>query len=136
MKLSFTLAELEGVAEQLIAHSPTKVIRIDGDLGAGKTTLIAAAVKFLGVKDPANSPTFSIINTYEGHLGPIYHFDFYRLNHPDEALDIGLEEYLDSSYPCFVEWGEKVAPHLPLKYDHFNLTQETSDSRILEKINS
>ena len=85
------------------------------------------------MKDAANSPTFSLINTYEGLNGPIYHFDFYRLNHPDEALDIGLEEYLDSSYPCFIEWGERVLPHLPLYYDHFTLTQETSTSRVLEK---
>ena len=133
MKWSFTLAELEQTTTLLLTNSPTKVIRIDGDLGAGKTTLIAAAVKLLGVKDAANSPTFSLINTYEGLNGPIYHFDFYRLNHPDEALDIGLEEYLDSSYPCFIEWGERVLPHLPLHYDHFTLTQETSTSRVLEK---
>ena len=97
------------------------VIRIDGVMGAGKTTLISNLCKSLGVEESISSPTFSLVNTYVGSTGPIYHFDFYRLEHPDEALDFGLEEYLESGQWCFLEWAEKVSPHLPLSYDHCNL---------------
>ena len=75
----------------------------------------------MGVQESVSSPTFSLVNTYEGLTGPIYHFDFYRLEYPDEALDFGIEEYLESGQWCFMECAEKVTPHLPLNYDYCNL---------------
>jgi tRNA threonylcarbamoyladenosine biosynthesis protein TsaE len=134
MQLSFTLPEIEIVAQKLLDQASTTVIRIDGEMGAGKTTLIATIVKLLGVNEGASSPTFSLVNSYEGKDKTFYHFDFYRLNHPDEALDIGLEEYLESGNLCLLEWAEKVIPHLPLEYDHFIIVVQSDESRILKKL--
>ncbi|MDB3862322.1 tRNA (adenosine(37)-N6)-threonylcarbamoyltransferase complex ATPase subunit type 1 TsaE [Flavobacteriaceae bacterium] len=133
MQLCFTLDEIERAAQHLLEHSLSSVIRIDGDMGAGKTTLISEATKLLGIKEAANSPTFSLVNSYNSDTKTFYHFDFYRLNHPDEALDFGLEEYLESGNLCFLEWAEKIIPHLPLHYDHFILKEQKNGSRILVK---
>lgn len=81
-----------------------------GNLGAGKTTLIQALAKELGVRDAVSSPTFNYVNDYDGQL---YHFDCYRLKNTGEALDLGLEEYLDSGRRCWVEWPEVIRPILP-----------------------
>jgi len=135
MQLSFTLDKIKGAAQHLLDHSYTSIIRIDGEIGAGKTTLIAEAIKLLGIKDTVSSPTFSLVNSYKNNDKKFFHFDFYRLNHPDEALDFGLEEYLDSGDLCFLEWAEKIIPHLPLHYDHFLIKYQNNGVRVLEKIN-
>ena len=88
MQLSYKLDEIERAARYLIDQASTAVIRIDGSMGAGKTTLISAVVKILGVTDTVSSPTFSLVNNYQKENEVINHFYFYRLNHPDEALDI------------------------------------------------
>jgi tRNA threonylcarbamoyladenosine biosynthesis protein TsaE len=134
MQLSYKLDEIERAARYLIDQASTAVIRIDGSMGAGKTTLISAVVKILGVTDTVSSPTFSLVNNYQKENEVINHFDFYRLNHPDEALDIGLEEYLESGNLCLLEWAEKVIPHLPLEYDHFIIVVQSDESRILKKL--
>ena len=121
MESSFKLQDLKQLCSLFIEDFSSKVIRIDGPMGAGKTTLIAALCKELGVNEPVSSPTFSLVNTYQASTGLIYHFDFYRLEHPDEALDFGLEEYLESGQLCFLEWAEKAAPHLPETYNHYTL---------------
>ena len=84
-----------------------------GSMGAGKTTFIKALCKELGVEDVVNSPTFSIINEYDGASQQIYHFDFYRINKPEEALQFGVEDYFYSGNICFIEWPEKVDVLLP-----------------------
>lgn len=84
-----------------------------GRIGAGKTTLIKHFCQVLGVIEPVSSPTYSLIHEYEGTHGPVYHFDFYRLEDEMEALDIGVEEYFDSGDYCFVEWPEKISGILP-----------------------
>ncbi|WP_367913558.1 tRNA (adenosine(37)-N6)-threonylcarbamoyltransferase complex ATPase subunit type 1 TsaE [Leadbetterella sp. DM7] len=81
-----------------------------GDLGAGKTTLIKALAAQLGIRDAVSSPTFNYVNDYDGKL---YHFDCYRLKSVEEALNLGLEEYLDSGKRCWVEWPEVIRPILP-----------------------
>jgi len=134
MQLSYRLDEIERAARYLLDQASTAVILIDGPMGAGKTTLISAVIKILGVTDTVSSPTFSIVNNYQKENEVFYHFDFYRLNHPDEALDIGLEEYLESGNLCLIEWAEKVSPHLPLEYDHFIIEVQSDESRILKKI--
>ena len=121
MMYTFKAADLKTIGKYLIQDLSTKVVRIDGPMGAGKTTLISSICKSLGVKEPISSPTFSLINTYESHDGIIYHFDFYRLQNAEEALDFGIEEYLESGSLCFMEWAEKIIPHLPMNYDHYNL---------------
>ncbi len=135
MQLSYQLDEIERAAKYLLDQTSTSIIRIDGAMGAGKTTLISAVTKMLGVTDTASSPTFSLVNNYQKENEVFYHFDFYRLNHPDEALDFGLEEYLESGNLCFLEWAEKVSTHLPLEYDHFVIKEQKDGSRIIEKIN-
>jgi tRNA threonylcarbamoyladenosine biosynthesis protein TsaE len=135
MEFRFKLDEIKAAAQLLLDHSSTLVIRIDGEMGVGKTTLIAEAVKLLGASDTVSSPTFSLVNCYKkNNKALFYHFDFYRLEHPDEALDFGIEEYLDSGHLCFLEWADKIAPHLPLNYDFFQLKVEKEGTRVLSKI--
>jgi tRNA threonylcarbamoyladenosine biosynthesis protein TsaE len=135
MQLCFTLNEIRKAAQYLLDYSLTSVIRIDGEMGVGKTTLISEAARLLGVEDAVNSPTFSLVNSYESNNIIFYHFDFYRLNHPDEALDFGVEEYFDSRNLCFLEWAEKIKPHLPIDYDHFIINKKNNGNRVLTKIN-
>jgi tRNA threonylcarbamoyladenosine biosynthesis protein TsaE len=79
-------------------------------MGAGKTTLIKAICTALGSKNSMSSPSFSIVNEYESPAGRLFHFDLYRIKNPEELLDIGIEEYLDSGHYCFFEWPEMVLP--------------------------
>jgi len=121
MLITYELSDINAISNLLIQDFSTKIIRIDGDMGTGKTTLISSLCKSLGVKETISSPTFSLVNTY--HIGneKIYHFDFYRLKNENEAIDFGLEEYLESGNICFMEWAEKISSHLPLEYDHYIL---------------
>ena len=90
------------------------VFAFNGKMGAGKKTFIKAICEEMGVKETVNSPTFSIVNEYEGSGNRIiYHFDCYRINNIQEALDLGAEEYLYSGNLCFIEWSENIAPLLP-----------------------
>ncbi|MEI8086208.1 MAG: tRNA (adenosine(37)-N6)-threonylcarbamoyltransferase complex ATPase subunit type 1 TsaE [Paludibacter sp.] len=90
------------------------IFAFNGSMGAGKTTFIKAICEVMGVKETINSPTFSIVNEYEAADGRIiYHFDCYRINKIQEALDLGAEEYLYSGNLCFIEWAENIAPLLP-----------------------
>ncbi|MGM9852417.1 MAG: tRNA (adenosine(37)-N6)-threonylcarbamoyltransferase complex ATPase subunit type 1 TsaE [Muribaculaceae bacterium] len=87
-----------------------------GEMGAGKTTFINALSRRLGVEeDMANSPSFSIINEYRSDTTAelIYHFDLYRLENLEEAMDIGVEDYFDSGVLCLLEWPERIEPMLP-----------------------
>jgi len=90
------------------------VFAFNGKMGAGKTTFIKSICEVMGVKETVNSPTFSIVNEYEAADGRIiFHFDCYRINKIQEALDLGAEEYLYSGNLCFIEWSENIAPILP-----------------------
>ena len=121
MLITYKLSDINAISNLLIQDFSTKVIRIDGDMGTGKTTLISSLCKSLGVKETISSPTFSLVNTYHIRNEKIYHFDFYRLKNENEAIDFGLEEYLESGNICFMEWAEKISSHLPLEYDHYIL---------------
>lgn len=92
-----------------------KVVAFRGEMGAGKTTFIAELCRRLGVKDTAASPSFAIINEYLAHPSGnnIYHFDFYRLESPQEAVEIGTEDYFYSGNLCLIEWPERVESLLP-----------------------
>jgi len=112
MKITFSLAEIDTIAEKIVNLSKNKIFLFNGTMGAGKTTLIKAIAKQLGVADIANSPTFSIVNEYlTDKEEVVYHFDLYRLKNEEEAYDMGLDEYLYSNRYCFIEWPEQ-APHL------------------------
>lgn len=93
----------------------TRHFAFDAPMGAGKTTFISALCRELGMEEEASSPTFSIINEYrsaDGH-DTVYHFDFYRIESPEEALDMGLDDYFDSDSRCFIEWPENIGALLP-----------------------
>lgn len=112
-----TPATLDAAADTLaeaLRLSGDTIVAFDGEMGAGKTTLIRRLVERLGADaDEVNSPSFSIVNVYDTPDGPIYHFDLYRLDSPEDGLDIGLYDYLDSGALCLLEWPERVAPLLP-----------------------
>ena len=109
-----SLEELDMVAgEVLSALNGRTVVAFDAPMGAGKTTLISRIAALLGAEDKVTSPTFAIVNQYEGSDRRIYHFDMYRIERVEEALDFGSEEYLSSGDLCLVEWPEKIEPLLP-----------------------
>ncbi len=109
-----SLDELDSVAEAVInSLNGRTVVAFDAPMGAGKTTLISRIAALLGAEDSVTSPTFAIVNQYEGTKHTIYHFDMYRIERVEEALDFGSEEYLSSGDLCLVEWPEKIEPLLP-----------------------
>ncbi|MGM9745641.1 MAG: tRNA (adenosine(37)-N6)-threonylcarbamoyltransferase complex ATPase subunit type 1 TsaE [Paludibacteraceae bacterium] len=110
-----SLGNIRDVARQFVETiGESTHIAFDGEMGAGKTTFIKAVCDELGVIDTVNSPTFSIVNDYATADGRhIYHFDFYRLKSPQEALDFGIEEYFASNSLCLMEWPEQIEPLLP-----------------------
>ncbi len=105
-----------------------------GEMGAGKTTFIRELCRALGVEeDLANSPSFSIINEYRSDTTAelIYHFDLYRLESVDEALEIGVEDYFDSGALCLLEWPERIEPLLPDDTVKVSISVNPDDSRTL-----
>ena len=103
---------------------------MEGDMGAGKTTLTKSIVEAMGSDDVVSSPTFSLVNQYLTREGrSIYHFDFYRLKNLEETYDMGYEEYFYSGNYCFVEWSEKVETLLPDTYIRVNITEESNGAR-------
>ena len=130
---SYDQSQLDEVALQLLQEAgEEKVWVFKGQMGAGKTTLIKSLAKALQVTDQVSSPTFGIVNEYETYSnGPIFHFDFYRLDDPMEALDIGIEEYFYSENYCWLEWAEKIAPFLPDRFFHIELSLASETERIL-----
>lgn len=111
----YKIEDLPTIAKQVIALAQNKTIWIfEGEMGVGKTTLIKAICRELGVQTSVQSPTFSIVNEYLTDIGKtIFHFDFYRLKNEVEALDFGIEEYFDSGNICLLEWAEKIESLLP-----------------------
>lgn len=101
----------EGLTRFMKDHS-INIVLFKGDLGAGKTTAIKVFVRFFGCLDEVMSPSFSLINEYECVEGKIFHMDLYRLKNMDEALEIGVEEYLNSGFPVLIEWPEVIEPLL------------------------
>lgn len=90
-----------------------RVFAFYGGMGAGKTTFIKAVCEQLGVKDAVTSPTFAIVNEYASDLGPVYHFDFYRIKNLGEVMDLGFEDYAYSGNFCLMEWPELIEDLLP-----------------------
>ncbi|MDC8004034.1 tRNA (adenosine(37)-N6)-threonylcarbamoyltransferase complex ATPase subunit type 1 TsaE [Aureisphaera galaxeae] len=129
MKRTYTLQELPEVAGMVLSNAPTKTLLFYGEMGVGKTTLIKELAKKLGVQDTISSPTFSIVNEYLLEADKLYHFDFYRLEAEEEALDIGIEDYFDSGHWNFVEWPEKIASLLPDGSTTIELTKNKNGSR-------
>lgn len=112
-----SISDLPTITQQLLSFAGNNhIFLFHGDMGAGKTTLIKSLCAELGVTTPVSSPTFAIVNEYEGAQNRIYHFDFYRLKTQTEALDMGCEEYFYSGDYCFIEWPDKIPDMLPPHY--------------------
>ena len=108
-----SLDELDMVAQAVLNSLEGRaVVALDAPMGAGKTTLISRIAEQLGAEDDVTSPTFAIVNEYVGER-VIYHFDMYRIERVEEALDFGCEEYISSGELCLIEWPEKIEPLLP-----------------------
>lgn len=114
MRIKMEIENLKQLKELAIAFSkivkPPMVVLLKGDLGSGKTTFVKEIVSALGCNELVTSPTFTLLNTYNAGF-PIYHFDMYRLESAEEAMNVGFEEYFDKSRldgVCFVEWPENV----------------------------
>ena len=128
------LQDLERAAREFLRllgdHS---LVAFYAPMGAGKTTFTTALCKVLGVEEDAiSSPTFAIVNEYRGTGGrPIFHFDFYRIDSPAEALDIGLYDYLDSGELCLMEWPENVEGLLPEETLRVQISVQPDGSRLL-----
>ncbi|MAZ29525.1 MAG: tRNA (adenosine(37)-N6)-threonylcarbamoyltransferase complex ATPase subunit type 1 TsaE [Cytophagaceae bacterium] len=133
MNATYALSHIDDIAQKVIDNSSHKVILFSGPMGAGKTTLIKSMVRYLGYDGEVSSPTFSLVNEYCTNVGElIFHFDFYRINDPNEALDIGFDEYLDQNGWVFIEWPEKINNLLPENYHSANIKSINEKERLLE----
>jgi len=132
-----TLGDLPQTARQILDFAgPRRIWLLNGSLGAGKTTLVQALCRHLGVADAVLSPTFALINEYRGTVGsPVYHFDFYRLRHVNEALDMGAEEYFYSGAYCFIEWPERIVELWPEQCLRIDITVDHADQRLIKLTN-
>ena len=131
--IRYRLDQIEDAANQIIRLAGSdKIWVFQGQMGAGKTTLIKALAKEMQVKDHVSSPTFGLVNEYETVSGErICHFDFYRLDDPTEALDIGIEEYFYSGDYCWIEWAEKIAQFLPEDFLLIRIISESDQDRTI-----
>ena len=92
---------------------PGQIYTLNGDLGVGKTVFTQGIAQGLGITEPVNSPTFTILQVYEGGRLPLYHFDVYRIEEPEEMEEVGLDDYLFGKGVCLIEWAEQIAECLP-----------------------
>ena len=137
MVKKYNLNELPEIAKEIIANAKSKSLLFYGKMGAGKTTLIKEIVKQLGSLDVVSSPTFSLVNEYHSKSSEaIYHFDFYRIEAEEEALDIGIEEYFYSNNWCLIEWPNKVENLLPLKSTIITISINNNQLRTIELKNN
>ncbi|MCC9070076.1 tRNA (adenosine(37)-N6)-threonylcarbamoyltransferase complex ATPase subunit type 1 TsaE [Flavobacterium sp. F-65] len=135
MEVTFSLDQIQEVAEQILAQNPNKILLFNGEMGAGKTTLIKQLCKTLGIEDATSSPTFSLVNEYKTNDNQtVYHFDFYRLNHETEALDMGVDDYLYSGNWCFIEWSEKIPSLIPEQHSVVTIELLPNGKRLLKLV--
>jgi tRNA threonylcarbamoyladenosine biosynthesis protein TsaE len=130
MRRELTEAELTGEGE-LLGRSlpPGSVLLFEGDLGAGKTTLVQAVARGLGVTQPATSPTYALVHHYQGRRGPVYHLDCYRLRSPEEAADLDWETLLREADALLIEWPERAGDWVPAPTMRFHLSHLDDPTR-------
>jgi tRNA threonylcarbamoyladenosine biosynthesis protein TsaE len=129
MEITYKLTDIPTVTKTILKQLNARTVLFYGDMGVGKTTLIKALARRLGVQETISSPTFSIVNEYEAKDCLLYHFDFYRIQDEEEALDIGIEEYFNQDQYAFIEWPEKVVNLLPDKRMTIKLTENDNGTR-------
>ena len=123
MNKNYSLENLTEIASEIITSAKNKTVLFYGKMGVGKTTLIKEICKQLEVIDTVSSPTFSLVNEYKTlKKTSIFHFDFYRITKEEEALDIGIEEYLYDNSWCLIEWPQNVENLLPLESVQIHLS--------------
>jgi tRNA threonylcarbamoyladenosine biosynthesis protein TsaE len=130
-----SLSQLEQTARTLVdSIQQENIWCFEGEMGAGKTTLIKAICKVFGVTDEITSPTFSLVNEYRTSDGnTIYHFDFYRIRSIEEVYDIGYEDYFDSGNICLIEWPSNIRELLENETTaRIHLTKEDESHRNIE----
>lgn len=134
MEVNFALEQIKEAADKILADTSNyKVFAFQGEMGAGKTTLIHALCEAMGVKDVITSPTFSIINQYKTNDGQtVYHMDLYRIKDENEAINAGIEDCLYSGNICFVEWPEKAPGIFPDNTLHIKITSVDDNTRKLK----
>lgn len=133
MQQNYSLEELSGIAQSVIKNAKYKILLLEGEMGVGKTTLIKELVTQLGSKDNVSSPTFSLVNEYHTtNEEKIFHFDFYRIDEEEEALDMGVEEYFYSGEWCLIEWPNKIKNLLPLKSVSVLITVNENQTRTIQ----
>ena len=124
------LHDLDGIVAHILkAAENQRIMAFYGQMGVGKTTLIRTICRGLGVMTEVTSPTFALVNEYSSGDGPVFHFDFYRINRISEALDFGIDEYFDSGSWCLIEWPEKVEELLPESIIRVILNENPDGSR-------
>jgi len=122
MDMIYTLAQMDEIAQSLMKKFGTQSVwAFHAPMGAGKTTLITALCQILGVQDRVNSPTFAIMNEYEGLGKVIYHMDWYRLENDGDARRAGVEMAMADSDYCFIEWPEKAINLIPAEALHIEI---------------
>jgi tRNA threonylcarbamoyladenosine biosynthesis protein TsaE len=123
MNKNYSISDLNSIAKEILATTKNKALLFYGEMGAGKTTLVKELCKELGIKDVASSPTFSLVNEYHTSNNEIvYHFDFYRIEDENEALDIGIEDYFYSNAWCLIEWPQNIENLLPLESTEIHIS--------------
>ena len=132
--ISKRLDDLEKVAAWIIEEGEAYDLWLfEGEMGSGKTTLIKEICKAFEVVDTVSSPTFSLINEYRNNQDRVfYHFDFYRLDHESEAIDLGVDEYFYSGKLCFIEWASKIPSLLPDRYLKITIQSIDANTRKIE----
>lgn len=129
----FNVEQIDQAAQELLHKAGDKrIFAFFGAMGVGKTTLIQALCRILGVREAVNSPSFAIINEYHNQTGEmIYHFDFYRINKLEEVFDLGYEDYFYSGHYCFIEWSEHIEALLPVDHLAIKMTEKADMLREL-----
>ena len=126
------LDNIRAAAHEFIQNmGDAHVFAFYGKMGAGKTTFVKAICEELGVEDVITSPTFAIINEYEGDE-TIYHFDFYRIKKLEEVYDMGYEDYFYSGALCYIEWPELIEEILPDDAVRVSITEQQDGSRLVK----
>ena len=125
-----TIALAESVADGFLAHPSGGLIAFHGDLGAGKSTFIRAFLRALGVSGTIRSPTYTLVEPYETTAGRVLHMDLYRLNYPDELIELGLDDDWPPAALWLVEWPDKAEGELPAADATIRLAHDSSARKI------
>lgn len=126
--VSKSAEETRAIGEELGRKAvPGQIIAFRAEMGAGKTVFSQGFARGLGISGPVNSPTFTLLQIYEGGRLPLYHFDVYRIEDPEEMQEVGLDEYLYGDGVCLIEWSELIDELLPAGCIKISIEKDRSD---------